>query len=43
MVNLGNSTAHIERAQKKALLITGFVLFIFLEVLQLIAVVLVNA
>jgi hypothetical protein len=29
IVNLGNSTAYVEKAQKKALLITDFVLFIF--------------
>jgi hypothetical protein len=43
IVNLGNSIAHVEKAQKKALLITGFVLFIFSGVLQLIALVMVSA
>ena len=41
--NLGNSTAHVEKAQKKALLITGFVFLIASGVLQLIALVLANA
>jgi hypothetical protein len=43
IVNLGNSTVYVEKAQKKALLITGFVLFIFSGVLQLIALVMVSA
>ena len=41
--NLGNSTAHVEKAQKKTLLITGFVFLIISGVLQLIALVLANA
>ncbi|WP_146209049.1 hypothetical protein [Halomonas sp. A11-A] len=41
--NLGNSTAHVEKAQKKGLLITGFVLLIASGVLQLVALVMVNA
>jgi hypothetical protein len=39
IINLGNSTAHVERAQKKGLLIIGFVLIISSGVLQLIALV----
>jgi len=35
--NLDNSTAHIERAQKKGLLITGFVCIILSGILQLVA------
>jgi len=41
--NLGNSTAHVEKAQKKGLLITGFVFLIASGVLQLVALVVVNA
>lgn len=41
--NLGNSTAHVEKAQKKGLLVTGFVFFIASGVLQLIALVVVKA
>ena len=41
--NLGNSTAHLERAQKKGLLITGFVFFILAFTLQLIALVMASA
>ena len=41
--NLGNSTAHVEKAQKKGLLITGFVFLIASGVLQLIALVAANA
>jgi hypothetical protein len=41
--NLGNSTAHVEAAQKKGLLITGFVFFTFAFVLQLVALVMENA
>lgn len=40
--NLGNSTAHVEKAQKKGLLITGFVFLIASGVLQLIALVMGN-
>ncbi|MHB1099214.1 MAG: hypothetical protein ACYCZR_06630 [Burkholderiales bacterium] len=43
ILNLGNSVAHVEKAQKKGLLITGFVLFILSGVLQLIALVMANA
>jgi len=43
IVNLGNSTAHVEKAEKNGLLITGFVLFILSGVLQLIALVMANA
>lgn len=35
--NLDNSTAHVEKAQKKGLLITGFVCIVLSGVLQLIA------
>jgi hypothetical protein len=41
--NLGDSTAHVEAAQKKGLLITGFVFFILAGVLQLVALVMANA
>jgi len=41
--NLGNSTEHVEKAQKKLLLIVGFVFFILSGVLQLIALLMVNA
>jgi len=41
--NFGNSTAHVEKAQKKGLLITGFALIIISGVLQLVALVMVNA
>jgi hypothetical protein len=41
--NLGNSTAHLKRAQKKGFLIIGFIFFIFSAVLQLIALLLANA
>ncbi len=34
--NLGNSTAHVERAQKKGLLIAGFVCVILSGILQLV-------
>lgn len=40
--NLGNSTAHIEKAQKNGLLITGFAFLIASGVLQLIALVVAN-
>jgi|CXWL01.1.fsa_nt_gi hypothetical protein len=43
ILNLGNSTAHVEKAQKNGLLITGFVLFVLSGVLQLIALVMANA
>ena len=43
IVNLGNSTAHVEKAKKTGLLILGFVLLIFSGVLQLIALVMANA
>lgn len=43
IVNLGNSTARVEKAKKTGLLITGFVLFILSGVLQLIALVMANA
>jgi len=32
--NLGNSTAHVEKAEKKGLLITGFIFFILSGILQ---------
>ncbi|WMS89029.1 hypothetical protein [Pleionea litopenaei] len=41
--HLGNSTAHVEAAQKKGLLITGFVFFILAFALQLVALVMANA
>jgi len=41
--NLGNSTAHVEKAQKNGLLITGFIFFILSGVLQLIALLMSNA
>jgi len=41
--NLENSTAHIGKAQKKALLMTGFIFLIASGVLQLIAQVMANA
>jgi hypothetical protein len=41
--NLGNSTAHIDKAQKKGLLITGFIFLIASGVLQLIALLMVDA
>lgn len=41
--NLGNSTEHVEKAQKKGLLITGFVFLIASGVLQLIALLMANA
>jgi len=41
--NLGNSTAHVGKAQKKGLLITGFAFLITSGVLQLIALVVANA
>lgn len=41
--NLGNSTAHVKKAQKKSLLITGFIFLIASGVLQLIALVMANA
>ncbi len=41
--NLGNSTAHVEKAEKKGLLITGFIFFILSGVLQLIALLMANA
>ncbi|MBY6205632.1 hypothetical protein [Halomonas denitrificans] len=40
--NLGNSTAHIERAQKKRLLITGFAFLIASGILQLVALLVAN-
>lgn len=43
IVNLENSTAHVKKAQKKGLLITGFILIILSGVLQLIALVMANA
>jgi hypothetical protein len=41
--NLGNSTTHVEKAQKKFLLTTGFLFIIASGVLQLIALVLPSA
>lgn len=41
--NFGNSTAHVEKAQKTKFLITGFVFLIASGVLQLIALVVANA
>ncbi|NTU50518.1 MAG: hypothetical protein HGA87_06560 [Desulfobulbaceae bacterium] len=43
ILNLGNSTVHVERAKKKGLLITGFVLFMLSGVLQLIVLVMANS
>jgi hypothetical protein len=43
IVNLTNSTAHVEKSQKKILLITGFIFIIFSSVLQLIALAMANA
>lgn len=40
--NLGNSTAHVEKAEKKRLLITGFTFFILSGVFQLIALLMEN-
>jgi len=37
IINLGNSTAHVEKAQKNGLLIVGFILIISSGALQLIA------
>lgn len=41
--NFGNSTKHVERAQKKGLLIAGFVFIVLSGVLQLIALLMANA
>jgi len=41
--NLGNSTAHVERSQKKGLLIAGFVCVVLSGVLQLVALLMSNA
>jgi len=41
--NLGNSPAHVEKAKRKGLLITGFAFIILSGVLQLIALVMSNA
>ncbi|MEQ9891405.1 hypothetical protein [Pectobacterium aroidearum] len=40
---LANATTHVEKAQKKALLITGFIFLIASGVLQLIALIMANA
>ena len=40
--NLTDSTAHVKNAQKKGLLITGFVFFIMSGVLQLVALLMAN-
>ena len=41
--NLDNSTAHVEKAQKKGLLIAGFVFVVLSGVLQLVALLMSNA
>jgi hypothetical protein len=42
IVNLGKSTAHVDKSKKTGLLITGFVLLILSSVLQLTALVMAN-